>query len=216
MNEAESAEILSRPVVFVVDDDPAILELIRRVGASLGWRVETFTTGEAFLEVIDAETAGCLILDYRLPQKSGLQLLDELHVRNVTLPVVFISGNAEVSTAVQAFRAGTVDFLEKPFDVDELRRVIERSIAQDRERRCERRRSRSIGSRINSLTPRELQVMNLVVDGSSNKQVATTLGVSPKTVEVHRANAMTKMQASSLANLVRLVINHRGSTASEG
>ncbi len=197
-------------VVFVVDDDSAILDLIRRVCTSFGWHAQTFTRAQAFLEIIRPDTPGCLILDYRLPDLNGLELLKELNKRSIELPVVFISGKAEVSTAVQAFKAGTMDFLEKPFAVEDLRQTIERALASDVSSRANRKEKKRIAERVASLTPREVEVMEHVVSGLANKAIAAELGVSPKTIEVHRANVMQKMVAHSLAELVQMAIAHRG------
>jgi FixJ family two-component response regulator len=203
----------SRPVISVVDDEEQILDLVRRVCAPMNWHVQTFTRAGAFLEVADPDTPGCLILDYMLPDMSGLQLLEQLHQREIWLPVIFISGRAQVSTAVAAFKAGTMDFLEKPFQVDELYETIKRAVLRDREGRRERARLKAVAGRIKILTPRESQVMDLVVRGMANKAIAAELGVSPKTVEVHRANVMQKMQAGSLAELVQMAILYRNAEA---
>ncbi len=152
-----------RPVISVVDDEEAILELVRRVCAPMRWHVQTFMTAGAFLEVVDPETPGCLILDYMLPDMSGLDLLEELNNRAIELPVIFISGKAEVSTAVAAFKAGTMDFLEKPFEIDDLYETVKRAVLRDKAAREERSRRKTVTDRIDSLTPRETQVMQMVV-----------------------------------------------------
>lgn len=207
-NETSGEKPADRPVISVVDDEEAILELVRRVCAPMRWNVQTFMSAGAFLEVVDPDIPGCLILDYMLPDMSGLELLEELNKRAIELPVIFISGKAEVSTAVAAFKAGTMDFLEKPFEIDELYETVKRAVLRDKAAREERSRRRTVADRIESLTPRETQVMQMVVKGMPNKAIAVQLGVSPKTVEVHRANVMQKMQARSLAELVQMAIMH--------
>lgn len=199
----------TRPTIYIVDDDPSILDLVRRVCSSIPARIETFTSARSFLEVIGPQSAGCLILDYELPDLNGLEILDELQQRGIVLPAIFISGRAVVSTAVKAFKAGTMDFLEKPFEIDELRRTAERAVQRDAELRAERALYETVAQRHASLTPREKQVLDLVVAGKPNKAIATDLGVSPKTVEVHRANVMQKMQAESLAELVQMAVAFR-------
>lgn len=196
----------SNPVVFVVDDDPSILDLIRVACNGRGWVVQTFTSGRAFLDVIRPADAGCLILDYLMPDTSGLELMEELHGRGVQLPVIFISGKAQVSTAVQAFKAGSLDFLEKPFSIADLHKTIDRALERDAALRRERADLVEVTARVECLTPREREVMQHVVDGLPNKEVATKLGVSPKTIEVHRANVMMKMRADSLADLVKMAV----------
>ncbi|MBK8976637.1 MAG: response regulator transcription factor [Planctomycetes bacterium] len=199
----------TRPTIFVVDDDAAILDLVRRVCAPIEAQIQTFTSARAFLSVVHDNVPGCLVLDYKLPDLNGLQILQQLQEREIELPVIFISGKAEVSTAVQAFKLGSMDFLEKPFDIQELHDTVKRAVARDATLRETRAKRTAIGDRIASLTPRESQVMELVVAGRANKTIAAELGVSPKTIEVHRANVMQKMQAGSLAELVQMVMFHR-------
>ena len=205
-----------RPTIFVVDDDSAILDLVRRVCAPIDAQIQTFTSAKAFLSVVSADTPGCLILDYKLPDLNGLEILQQLQERGIELPVVFISGKAEVSTAVQAFKLGSMDFLEKPFNIQELHDTARRAVARDATLRETRSRRKQIATRIDHLTPRETQVMDLVVAGKPNKTIAAELGVSPKTIEVHRANVMQKMQAGSLAELVQMVMFHRGEETEGG
>jgi two-component system response regulator FixJ len=204
-----------RPTIFVVDDDAAILDLVRRVCAPIEAQIQTFTSAKAFLSVVNDNTPGALILDYKLPDLNGLEILSQLQERGIELPVIFISGKAEVSTAVQAFKLGSMDFLEKPFDIQELHDTAKRAVARDASMRETRARRSVIHDRIHSLTPRETQVMELVVAGKANKTIAAELGVSPKTIEVHRANVMQKMQAGSLAELVQMVMFHRGGEEQE-
>ncbi len=199
--------------IHVVDDEPSICRLFERICAQMGLRVQTYSGAEAFLENYDPETPGCLILDVQLPQMSGLELLERISELQWRIPIVIISGKAEVSTAVRAFKLGTIDFLEKPFTKDEIAAVVTNAVQIDLQQRRENAQLSEIARRVNKLTPRERQVMDLVVEGKSNRVIADELGVSPKTIEVHRANVMQKMEAGSLAGLVRMVIANRQGSA---
>lgn len=194
------------PTVFIVDDDPAILEMLMAACREIGLRAMSFTSGKAFLASVSANDPGCLVLDYRMPDMTGLDILDALEKAGIPLPVIFISGQAEVSTAIHAFKAGSLDFLEKPFQISQFSAAVKKAIETDRDTRAKQSNLKTVQTLEISLTPREREVMNLVVDGSANKQVASSLGVSPKTVEVHRANVMRKMQAKSLAELVKMSV----------
>jgi two-component system response regulator DctR len=193
-------------LVSVVDDDPAIAELIRRLCTGRGLNVATYLTANEFLAAFDAERPGCMVLDLHLPDLSGLELLERLAARNATQPIVFISGYAEVEHAVKAMKMGVLDFLEKPFRNQELIESILSALARDADIRHRRREQSDIAKRMSRLTRREGQVLDMVVQGMPNKNIAATLSLSPKTVEVYRANVMAKMEASSLAELVRMVL----------
>lgn len=204
------------PVVHVIDDEPSICQLIESVTEIVGARTKTYGKAEAFLEDYDPKLAGCLFLDLHLPAMSGLELLAEMSRRKWRLPIVVISGRADVSHAVAAFKGGSIDFLEKPFGTEEIEAAMRNALEIDRETRTRDARSRDaetlrseIQGRIQKLTPRERQVLDLVVQGKPNRLIAENLGVSPKTIEVHRANVMQKMQAESLAELVRMTIAAR-------
>lgn len=205
------------PTVFVVDDDVLVLDLIRRVCTSIQVDVRTFSEAQSFLTAVNRDQAGCIVLDYLLDGIDGFQVLNELKDAGVKMPVIFISGKADIPTAVQAMQLGSLHFLEKPFDHQqlkiEIRKALERDV-HDRERRLV---LGEIDHRIHSLTPREREVAELVVAGSPNKVTAERLGVSPKTIEVHRAAVMRKMGAASLPELVTLWIFHRdaGDTGEE-
>jgi two-component system response regulator FixJ len=181
--------MLSEPTVFVVDDDLA---------------VETFATGEEFLQVYDPARPGCLVLDVRMPGMGGLRLQEELAARRIILPVIILTGYAEVQTAVRAFKTGAFEFIEKPYSDEVLLDCIQRAIEADRHTREAEMLRAAVAARFASLTPREREVMLLVTAGKANKVIASDLGLSPKTVEVHRAAVMEKMGAGSLAELVRL------------
>lgn len=190
--------------VFVVDDDPAMRESLRWLIESVGLQVKTFPTAQEFLTKYESDKPGCLVLDVRMPGLSGLDLQQELSKRAISLPIIMITGYAEVPMAVRALKAGAIDFIEKPFSDQVLLDRIQQAIESDREARRERAGRTEFSMLLSRLTPREREVMELVVAGKPNKVIAAELGLSPKTVEVHRARVMEKMQVDSLAELVRL------------
>lgn len=192
------------PTVFVVDDDPATRHSIAWLLESASLAVQTFPTGEAFLEACDPQRPGCLILDLRLPGISGAALQDALAERGVRLPVIMLTGYGEVSIAVRALQNGAIDFIEKPFAEGQLLSAIDRALNDDRERRLRERTRTAAAARVERLTPREREVMTMVAAGKANKVVAYELGISEKTVESHRARVMEKLGVGSLAELVRL------------
>ncbi len=198
------------PTVYVVDDEPSVGDLLRRAIARMGYVPAVFLTAKDFLAAFDPARPGCLILDVHLPDMSGLQLLDVLNERRAPVPVVFMSGRAQFAMAVHAFKAGSLDFLEKPFTIQAMEAAIQRAIDTDHKNRELAGKKTDALRKIDSLTPRERQVMELVVSGRSNKRIADELGLSQKTIEVHRANVMTKMEAPSLADLVRMVVKDAG------
>ncbi len=198
------AEPATMPLVRVVDDELSIQTLFARMGCLGGFAVTTHTTAQALLDSLDEQRPGCLVLDLILPDRTGIELLQELGTRGCTLPVVFMSGMARISEAVRALKLGSVDFIEKPFDLQEMLATIQRAIGLDQERRQAGACHETLRKRFCQLTPRECEVMEQVVQGAANKEVAARLGLSPKTVEVHRANVMRKTQAASLAELVRM------------
>lgn len=193
----------TEPTVFVVDDEAAMRDSLRWLLQSVGLSVETYATGEEFLKGYDPQRPGCLVLDVRMPGMSGLSLQEALLARNIHLPVIIITGYAEVPTAVRALKTGAIDFIEKPFSDDVLLERVRQAIEQDRHVREEQAKCAEVEARFAQLTPRERQVMALVINGKANKIIAAELGLSPKTVEVHRANVMSKMGADSVADLVR-------------
>lgn len=197
------------PIVFVVDDDPSMRRSMSRFIASAGFRARVFASAEEFLACDPPGCAACLVLDIKTPRMSGLDLQEEMARRGILIPVIFITGHGTVSTSVRALKGGAVDFLEKPFDRCALLDAIERAFARDRTARRERSAGNDIARRIASLTPRERQVLSLVVSGKLNKQTAGELGIAEKTVKVHRARVMRKMKASSLAELVLLAAGRK-------
>lgn len=191
-------------IVFIVDDDLSIRKALGRLLRSFGFQVETFPSAQKFLEHERPDAPGCLVLDVRMPGLDGLELQCSLREANVSLPIVFITGHGDIPMTVQAMKAGAVDFLPKPFDDEALLNAVRQAIARDVQARQERADNTVLRRRVDSLTPREREVLELVVSGMLNKQVGHRLGVTEKTIKVHRAQAMHKMQASSLAELVRL------------
>lgn len=199
---------MSDATVFVVDDDPAMRESMSFLMGSVGIRVKTFEDAHAFLDQYDNAERGCLVLDVRMPGMSGLELQERLSTDGVSLPVVMVTGYGDVPMAVRALKSGALDFIEKPFTDQELLDRVNEALNVDRRLHRETEKRENYDTRVGRLTERELQVMRLVVDGRSNKMIAHELGLSPKTVEVHRARVMDKMEVGSLAQLLRLVIGN--------
>lgn len=192
--------------VFIVDDDEAVRDSLSWLMRSAGLQAQTFDSADAFLQGYGEDRPGCLILDIRMPGMSGLELQSRLSERGFRLPIVIISGHADVPMAVRALKAGAFDFIEKPFNDELLLDLVQRALEQDRERRRDRAEMDELRERMESLTPREREVLELVVAGAANKTISSELGVSPKTVEAHRARVMEKLQAESLSHLVRMAV----------
>lgn len=194
----------SLPLVHVVDDEPAIQALFRSLGKAAGFEVVAYGSAAEFRAHFDGRRTGCLVLDLNLPDCSGIDLLRDLAANSEGMPTVFMSGMATVASAVDALKLGSIDFVEKPFDLPVMQAAVLRAVAADQARRAARANRGELQSRFDLLSPRELEVMELVVAGAANKEIAARLGLSPKTVEVHRANVMRKTRAESLAELVRM------------
>jgi len=194
------------PVVFVVDDDRAMRESLTWLLDSVGLRVRSYANARDFLAEYDPAQPGCLVLDVRMPGMSGLDLQAELARRGVELPTIVITGHAEVSMAVRAVKAGAIDFIEKPFSDQLLLDRVRQALEIDLEAREVRRRREDARRRLATLTAREREVLDLVVAGKANKEIASALGLSTKTVEVHRAHVMSKMCVDSLAELIRITL----------
>ncbi len=192
------------PVVFVVDDDPIVCTSMKRLIRTLSLEVQTFNSAQEFLRAKRPNAPGCLVLDVRLPDLSGLDLQQELAKAHIELPIIFVTGHADIPMSVRAMKAGAVEFLTKPFREQDLLEAIQHGIAQDRETRERRAAISELQQRLDSLTPREQEVFPLVVSGLPNKQIADQLGASEKTIKVHRGQLMRKMEAESLADLVRM------------
>lgn len=197
------------PIIFVVDDDEAVRLSTEMLIKSMGLRVESFHSAAEFLEDFDPQQPGCVILDIRMPGMSGLELQQHLNEMKASIPIVFVTGHGDVPMAVQAMKAGAVDFIQKPFRDQELIDRVHAALDEDHEKREESAVVGEINTRIKALTSREFEVMGLVVEGKPNKEVAFDLGLSPRTVEIHRARVMHKMRAGSLADLVRMALRVR-------
>jgi FixJ family two-component response regulator len=191
------------PVVYVVDDDPSVLKALERLLRSAGHDTKTFASALEFLNISHPDAPGCLILDIKMPKLSGLELQERLAEKGISFPIIFITGHGTVPASVKAFKAGAMDFLQKPFEDRELLGAVSRGIEKHRRLRQEQNELKGLRARLDTLTPREREVFGLVVSGMLNKQVAFDLGTAEKTIKVHRARAMKKMGAQSLADLVR-------------
>jgi RNA polymerase sigma factor (sigma-70 family) len=200
------------PTVFVVDDDPGVSDSIRLLLRSVGLPSEAFSSATDFLEAYDLERAGCLVLDVRMPGMSGLDLQARLQEAGSTLPIIFVTAHGDVPMAVDAVKAGALEFVQKPFRDQELLDKIQKALEADAQARAERRDLAVIRNRLDSLTPREREVMDLVVAGEPNKNIARALAISQRTVEIHRARVMEKMQVRSIPMLVQLVMKARVSS----
>lgn len=192
--------------VFVVDDDQAMRNSLKWLIEAVGLTVKTFDSADAFLAATYPGLAGCLLLDVRMPGMSGLELQAHLKRQEFRMPVIIITGHGDVAMAVQAMKAGAVDFIEKPFNDEALLSSIRNALDHDKEQRVTNARRAEIAASLAELTPREYEVMAMVTDGKSNKEIAAALGVSTKTIEAHRARVMEKMRAGSLAELVRMAL----------
>lgn len=192
--------------VFVVDDDDAVRDSLRLLLKSASIPCETFPSAQDFLAQYQAGQPGCLALDVRMPGMSGLEMQQELNLRGATIPVIFITGHGDIPMAVEAMQHGAFDFLQKPFRDQELLDRVQRALSRDAENRTRLHHTDRIRERLATLSPREREVLDLVTQGKANKMVAGDLGVSQRTVEIHRAHVMQKMEAGSLAELVRMMM----------
>lgn len=197
---------MSEATVFIVDDDDAVRDSLRLLVKSLKVKAETFSSASKFLEQFDPKRPGCIVLDIRMPGMSGLELQKRLHDMGAIIPIIFITGHGDVPMAVHAMQAGAIDFIQKPFRDQDLIDRIQLAIGQDERMRKNLSDLRVIRKRVESLTPREHEVMRMVVDGKANKVIAMDLGLSERTVEIHRSRVMSKMHADSLAQLVQMVV----------
>lgn len=200
----------SRPTAYIVDDDESIRTLWRWLLESNGMAVEAFATAKEFIDAYRPGGPACLVLDLRLPGMSGLELQEYLRQREIAIPIVFVTGHGDVPTAVSAIKGGAVDFVQKPFGYREVLAIIQRAFERDAEIREQRTRRSQVAERLATLTEREREVMQRVIEGKLNKVIANELAISVKTVEFHRAKVMEKMGADSVAALVQLMMQHPG------
>jgi FixJ family two-component response regulator len=195
---------LKEAVVYVVDDDELVCRALFRLFRSVGLEAKTFPSATAFMDYSPPDRPACLVLDVRLPGPSGLDLQSALGQARLEIPIIFLTGHGSVPTTVRAMKGGAVDFLEKPFNDRDLLDSVQRGLARSREQRADRVERVEFQRRLETLTPRERVVLKLVVAGRLNKQIANTLGNSEKTIKIHRGRVMQKMQADSVAALVRM------------
>ncbi len=193
----------TKPTIFIVDDDPSVCKSTELMLESVGFNVKTFGSAQDFLKAKTHDDFGCIILDVRMPGISGLDLQEKLLSEITPLPVIFITGHGTVPMSVRAMKAGAVDFLQKPFEEQDLLDAIHRAINRQRETKSRRDETDSLQERFRALTPREHEVFSLLVTGMANKEIAYALGTCERTVKFHRANIMEKTKARSLADLVR-------------
>ena len=194
----------AKSAVYVVDDDPSVRVAMERLLKSVGLTVKTFPAAREFLDQATPEWSGCLIIDLRMPGMGGLDLQDQLSARQVSLPVIFLTGYGTVPASVRAMKAGAVDFLEKPVDDQTLLDAVHKALERDRGARRSQAEVQALHQRLAALTPREYEVLTFIISGRLNKQAAAALGTTEKTIKVHRARIMEKLQCASLAELVRL------------
>jgi len=195
-----------RGVVYVVDDDEGVRDSLQYLLEASQYLVQTFPSAELFLAQFDPKAIAVLVLDVRMPGMSGLQLQEELLARKAALPIVFVTGHGDVSMAVATMKKGALDFIEKPFNQADLKALVDRLLVQARERAAAAERERMNAALLARLTAREQQVLERIVAGRLNKQIAADLGISIKTVEAHRANIMDKLEANTVADLMRVAL----------
>ena len=193
-------------IVFIVDDDASVRDSLRWLIESVQLRVQCYATAQEFLDGYSGQQTGCVVLDVRMPGISGLDLQEELIQQGFVLPVIIITGHADVPMAVRAFKSGVFDFIEKPFNDQHLIDRIQQAIEKSRSQKVNIQRRQEARERLQKLSSREIQVLNCIVAGSSNKSMARELDISVKTVETHRANLMSKMKAGSVSELVRIAL----------
>ncbi len=194
---------ISNATVFIIDDDADFRESVQWLLESTSYTIESYASAQAFLDDYD-QRPGCMLLDVRMPEISGLALQQIMQERDIRLPVIVLTGHGDVPMAVTAMKNGALDFLEKPFDDDVLLKLVDRAMREAEQRFSQQNEERELRELYDTLSRREREVMDLVVTGNSNREIAETLGISPKTVEVHRSRVMGKMRAESLAQLVQM------------
>ena len=201
---SKPAEKDLQPTIYVVDDDDGMRRALDTLLSTVGYKTAVFSRPSEFLSQFKPDAHSCLVLDIRMPEMSGLEVQQQLNRRGSMLPVIFITGHGDVPMAVQAMKEGAFEFIQKPFRDQDLLDRINHALKQDADNRTNAARRSEVQHRLESLTPREKQVMNFIVEGSANKVIAIDLGLSERTVEIHRAKVMEKMGARSVAHLVKL------------
>lgn len=201
------------PTIFVVDDDEAVRNSLRFLLKSVGLTATMLPSAVEFLSAYRPEQPGCLVLDVRMPGMSGLELQQQLNLKGAMIPVIFITGHGDIPMVVEAMQHGAFDFLQKPFRDQDLIDRIQRALANDQKNRLVLKERDRVRARLESLTPREREVLELMMKGKPNKVMAADLGLSQRTVEIHRARVMEKTDAASLAQLVRMVMDSAGAAA---
>jgi len=196
--------VVTKPMVFIVDDDDGVRRAMSALMESVGYAHLTYPSATEFLRQYDAAQSGCLVLDIRMPEMSGLELQQELNKRGYAIPLIFVTGHGDVPMAVEAMKKGAFDFVQKPFRDQDLLDRVNHALQQDNSLRRETADKNEVLQRWNTLTQREKEVMALIVEGKANKVVAQDLNLSERTVEIHRARVMEKMQVRSVAQLVKL------------
>jgi two-component system response regulator FixJ len=193
-------------IIYLIDDDDPVRDSLEFLMSSNGFRAASYASAEEFLAALPTLSQGCIVTDIRMPGMSGLELVQKLGEAGITMPVIVITGHGDVPLAVEAMKAGVMDFLEKPFENDVLLSAVRAAFRRVAGAQETGEKKREIGARMDSLSPRERDVLNGLVAGQPNKVIAFDLGISPRTVEIYRANVMTKMQAASLSDLVRMAL----------
>jgi len=197
--------MIAASLVFVIDDDPSVRSSLKFLLSTVGLQAETFESADSFLRRKPADIASCLVLDVRLPGLSGLDFQRELATRHICIPIVFLTGHGDIPMSVRAMKAGAVEFLTKPFRDQDLLDAVRVALERDRARRKQDKEVADIRQRFDSLTSREQEVVSMVVAGMLNKQIAAELGTAESTVKVQRSRGMEKMQAASLAELIKMI-----------
>lgn len=204
---------MSDPTVFIIDDDAAVLDSLSILLETDGFPVKAFASANAFLNVVQESWRGCILTDVRMPGMDGLELQAKVAEQGLNLPIVIMTGHGDVPVAVRAMKAGAIDFIQKPFDEEMILDSIRRALDLSEQVRSREAASGKVRGRLATLTIREREVLNNLVDGHPNKVIAFNLGISPRTVEIHRARVMEKMQARSLSELVRMTLSEVGQPA---
>tara|TARA_R110000787_G_scaffold57667_26_gene131661 strand:- start:62 stop:703 length:642 start_codon:yes stop_codon:yes gene_type:complete len=209
MYERKAVRREPEPVVFVVDDEDSVRSSLKWLLESIRLNVETFESAETFLERIDGDLPGCIVLDVRMPGMSGPELMDRLNDLHVSMPIIFLSAHGDVPLAVRTMKGGALDFLQKPYNNQQFLERVRQALELDRKNRSWREQQGDTATRIDALSGREREILDLVVEGQSNKVIGRALGISYKTVEAHRARLMRKMGVASFAELMQVVLSFR-------